>query len=50
MLVLAIITLNNALIVLELLLFNEIIIYDFNNNNDKALRSLRQIIESFLTL
>lgn len=44
------IILNNIRIVSKLSLFNKVIIYNLDNNNDEILRSLRQVIELFSIL
>ncbi len=44
------IILNNTRIVSKLSLFNKVIIYNLDNDNDEILRSLRQVIELFSIL
>lgn len=44
------IILNNIRIVSKLSLFNKVIIYNLDNDNDEILRSLRQVIELFSIL
>lgn len=44
------IILNNVRIVSKLSLFNKVIIYNLDKDNDKILRSLRQVIELFSIL